>query len=143
MAAITVNGVAVKNNSYTWAIYIKPGVNNIAIKVTAQDGITIRYYQLHVYVPLTIIANNILSPNGDGKNDTWYIENITQYPNNSVSVFDRSGRIIYSKQAYANDWDGTYKGTTLTDGTYYYIISVGTAGADTITGFVTIVNTRR
>ncbi len=84
-------------------------------------------------------ANNIISPNGDGRNDTWVIKNIDQYPNNSVKVMDKSGNVVYSKQGYTNDWDGTYNNGPLAQGTYYYVVDFG-VGADLVfKGFITIV----
>jgi gliding motility-associated-like protein len=35
-----------------------------------------------------------LSPNGDGRKDTWSILGIEQFPNNSVQVFNRWGNLI-------------------------------------------------
>ena len=46
------------------------------------------------------------SPNGDRINDTWTIQGITAYPNNLVQVFNRSGKQVFEKKAYQNDWDG-------------------------------------
>ena len=69
---------------------------------------------------------NILTPDGDGKNDKFIIENIDYYPNNTLRVFDRSGRIVYTKRGYANEWDGTYNGSPLATDTYYYVIDFGT-----------------
>jgi gliding motility-associated-like protein len=69
---------------------------------------------------------NIMTPNGDGKNDKFVIDNIDYYPNNTLKIFDRSGRIVYTKRGYANEWDGTYNGTQLASDTYYYILDFGT-----------------
>lgn len=84
-------------------------------------------------------ANNIITPNGDGRNDTWVIKNIDQYPNNSVKVFDHSRNIIYSKQGYTNDWNGTYNDAPLPQGTYYYIVDFGPGTGLVFKGFITIV----
>lgn len=84
-------------------------------------------------------ANNIISPNGDGRNDTWVIKNIDQYPNNSVKVMDKSGNVIYSKQGYTNDWDGTYNNGPLAQGTYYYVVDFGEGSDLVFKGFITIV----
>lgn len=70
-------------------------------------------------------ATNILSPNGDGVNDRFIIRNIDLYPNNTVRIFDRLGRILYSKSNYLDEWDGTYQGSTLPEDTYYYIVDFG------------------
>ena len=84
--------------------------------------------------------NNILTPNGDGVNDTWMVKNITNYPNNKVTVYDRTGNIIFSKQGYANDWAGTYRGSVLNQGTYYYLVELG--NGSTLRGFITVVRDR-
>lgn len=70
------------------------------------------------------IISNVISPNGDGINDSWYIENINYYPNNEVSIYNIYGQVIYTKKGYQNDWEGTYNGNTLPDGTYFYIIQI-------------------
>jgi len=69
------------------------------------------------------IITNLFSPNGDGVNDTWYIENIQNFPDNEVKVYNIYGNIVYSKKGYTNDWKGTYNGTELPDGTYYYVLT--------------------
>ncbi|WP_449436701.1 YDG domain-containing protein, partial [Pedobacter steynii] len=87
---------------------------------------------------LKIKANNILTPNRDGYNDLWVVDNIDFYPNNEVKIFDKSGRLLYSKKGYDNSWEGTYNGEALADGTYYYIIDFGT-NKRTFKGFITII----
>jgi len=80
---------------------------------------------------------NILTPNGDGKNDTWVIWNIHTFPGAVVTVLDMSGREVYSKKDYTSDWDGTYKGQKLAEGAYYYIIDLG-SGLGTMRGSLNI-----
>lgn len=84
-----------------------------------------------------IRATNIMSPNGDGINDKWVIDNIDRYPNNEVKVFDKVGRFIYGKKGYDNSWEGTLNGAPLAEGTYYYIIDFGTSRPG-LRGFITI-----
>ena len=40
-----------------------------------------------------------------------------------VTVFNRYGNVVYRNDNYVNDWDGTYKGKPIPDGTYYYAIT--------------------
>ncbi len=68
------------------------------------------------------IVTNLFSPNGDGVNDTWYVENLPFYTTNSVTVYNIYGQQVYTQSPYNNDWDGTYNGVPLPDGTYYYVI---------------------
>jgi gliding motility-associated-like protein len=86
-----------------------------------------------------IIANNILTPNGDGQNDKWVIENLSSYPNNQLMILDRSSRVVYRKTGYANDWTGLFDGSTLPSDTYYFIITLD-SGKVSKKGFITIVN---
>jgi gliding motility-associated-like protein len=68
------------------------------------------------------IIATLFTPNEDGINDTWYIQNIQNYPGSEVMVFNVYGQEVYSQKGYANDWKGTYKGAPLPDGTYYYVL---------------------
>ncbi|WP_231427265.1 gliding motility-associated C-terminal domain-containing protein [Pedobacter sp. Leaf250] len=87
-------------------------------------------------VDITIV-NNILTPNGDGKNDFFFIKGLEKYPLNKLTIFDRGGRTIYSVINYQNDWDGYLNGRPLMEDTYYYILDLGAAG--TAKGFISII----
>lgn len=80
----------------------------------------------------------IFSVNWYGINDKWLIDNIDFYPNNEVKIFDKAGRLMYSKKGYDNSWDATLNGLPLAEGTYYYIIDFGT-NRRSFKGFITIV----
>lgn len=82
-------------------------------------------------------VTNLITPNGDGFNDTWFIENIDQYPDNKVMLFNRNGQLIYSAEPYKNDWDATYNGSRVTDGSYYYVITF-TGSEKVFKGTVTV-----
>lgn len=68
------------------------------------------------------IISNLFTPNGDGVNDYWYIQEIQNYPENEVFVFNIYGQQIYNQKNYMNDWAGTYNGKEVPDGTYYYVL---------------------
>jgi gliding motility-associated-like protein len=74
-----------------------------------------------------VLVFNGISPNGDGKNDTWHILGIEQYPANEVYVFNRWGNQVFEQKGYTNSnaWDGTWNGKDLPDGTYFYILNLG------------------
>jgi gliding motility-associated-like protein len=143
-ASILVNGQPAANATQSGLINLLVGDNIITVFTTAQDGITKLTYTLTVHratAPDAIKPNNILSPNGDGKNDAWIVKDIQSYPNNKVTIYDRAGRVIYTKNTYTNDWTGTFQGSPLAEGTYYYVIDLGTGDAP-LKGFVTIVRQR-
>lgn len=83
-------------------------------------------------------GNNMITPNGDGKNDTWIVKNIQLYPNNELKIFDREGRIVFSMFGYDNSWDGMFNGIPLQEDTYYYILTLD-SGKGKKTGFISIV----
>jgi gliding motility-associated-like protein len=87
-----------------------------------------------------ITANNILTPNGDGQNDKWEIENLSSYPNNELVIVDRSNRVIFRKTGYANDWNGLFNGAPLPPDTYYFILTFDSASGKKASkkGFITI-----
>lgn len=69
---------------------------------------------------------NFLSPNGDGDNDTWIIDNIQYdfYSDNAVRIYNRWGNLVWEEKAYNNAekiWKGQgANGEDLPDGTYFY-----------------------
>lgn len=86
-------------------------------------------------------ATNILTPNGDGKNDRWIVRNIDSYPDNEVKIFDRAGRLVYQRRNYHNEWDGTVNGQPLAEGVYYYFLTIGNSNK-LYKGAITIIRDR-
>ena len=79
-----------------------------------------------------IIVHDIFTPNGNGVNETWVIEGITNFKNNHVEIYNRWGNLVYKKTNYANEWDGTAnvklvirRDKKLPAGTYFYVIELG------------------
>jgi len=73
---------------------------------------------------LPFIIPGGLSPNGDGINDTWNIQGLEDYPNASISVFDRWGKKLFFSSTGSAPWDGTFDGKELPIADYYYIIEL-------------------
>lgn len=73
---------------------------------------------------------NAFSPNSDGVNDIWTIENITrpEFEDNHIEIFNRWGQTVWSGAGYdnaENAWNGsTGNGNELPDGTYFYVAKV-------------------
>ncbi|MDA8886830.1 PKD domain-containing protein, partial [Bacteroidia bacterium] len=86
-----------------------------------------------------LIVYNVVTPNADGKNDTWIIDNITAYPDAQVSIINRYGMEVYNTVGYQNTWDGTYDGKDLPDGAYYYVITLPNSDADPYTGAINLI----
>jgi len=65
----------------------------------------------------------VFTPNGDGYNDTWQIDNIHYYPENLILVYNRWGQKVYEHQGIYEPWDGKdLLGVPAPDGVYYYVI---------------------
>jgi gliding motility-associated-like protein len=75
-----------------------------------------------------IVVHNVITPNGDGLNDTWIIDCIENFPDNNVQIFNRWGDRVNNFIHYDNTsqvWKGTnYDGKLLPDGTYYYVLQI-------------------
>ena len=81
---------------------------------------------VYVYVPDNVQLPNVITPNGDGLNDTWKLNPKIDLDGSHLVIFDRWGQVVYEVDNYANNWGGTYKSTgqLLPDGTYYYVLKV-------------------
>ena len=65
---------------------------------------------------------NIITPNGDGKNDIFKIPGyFKRMAPCSFVVYDRWGNLVYDNNQYQNDWGGIKpNGTALNVDTYFY-----------------------
>ncbi|WP_298498800.1 gliding motility-associated C-terminal domain-containing protein, partial [uncultured Algibacter sp.] len=75
---------------------------------------------------------NEFSPNGNGKNEFFYIDCINNYPDNKLEIYNRWGNVVYVKEGYDNTFDGVSNGRAVVNkneklpvGTYYYILDLG------------------
>jgi len=66
---------------------------------------------------------NLISPNGDGINDTWIIP--TSYvsgSNTEVIIYSSNGKIVLNTKDYLNNWPEDYLNVSSVNEVYYYII---------------------
>jgi gliding motility-associated-like protein len=69
---------------------------------------------------------NLFTPNGDGHNDYWNITTLANCSTCKVAMYNRYGQTVLQDDNYQNDWEGTFNGANLPDGTYYYVIETET-----------------
>jgi gliding motility-associated-like protein len=98
---------------------------------THTDNVFVKVYK-QVKVP------NAFSPNKDGINDLWQMPALQTYPDPEITVFNRYGSPVFRSKGYSTPWDGTYKGTPLPVGTYYYVIDLK-IGEPALNGWVVII----
>ncbi|MCH7403911.1 T9SS type B sorting domain-containing protein, partial [Belliella kenyensis] len=70
---------------------------------------------------------NVITPNGDRRNDTFEIKGVNKFVSNEIVIFNRYGDHIYEASNYQNNWDAD----GLPAGTYYYVFkAVDRAGRE-------------
>jgi gliding motility-associated-like protein len=82
-----------------------------------------------------LVFYNFISPNGDGKNDSWLIKNLKLYPKNQLKIVDRWGRVVFEKNDYSEDnlWDGK----DVSEGVYFFQFRVPDKGLER-NGWITL-----
>jgi gliding motility-associated-like protein len=79
------------------------------------------YYTATVIVD-EIKVPNVITPNGDGSNDFFVIENIERLESSYLRIYNRWGKIVFSSKNYKNDWNAE----GLSDGVYFWQIDYKT-----------------
>lgn len=81
---------------------------------------------------------NIVSPNGDGVNDTWIIPvEYTSGSNTEVMIMTNQGKVVFQTDDYQNNWPVEPLELSSVNQVYYYIIT--TSNQDTRKGSITVV----
>jgi len=79
--------------------------------------------------------------NGDGANDHLFIENISEFPNNNLTIFNRWGQQLYSEKGYDNVtkiWPNADEASKLVSSTYFYVLDTGD-GNKPLKGWIEII----
>ena len=124
------NPIARPKQTTTYTVTI---INNAGSVTTLQITVEVKNDYL-------VEAQNIVTPNGDGINDFWVIKNLEDYPDNEVTIYDQTGKVLYKAANYNQRWDGTSGGRKLATGTYYYILRFRNNPKAIHKGFVTLLN---
>ena len=126
----------------TFTPVVKPNVTT-TYTLTVQDmnGCTSTDNAVVNVIPYCVKVMDAFTPNGDGTNDRWLVTNGSACTSKiSVTVFNRYGGKVYQNDNYQNNWEGTYDGKKVADGTYYYVVIYRLINGQNITlkGDVTI-----
>ncbi|MES2132532.1 MAG: gliding motility-associated C-terminal domain-containing protein [Bacteroidota bacterium] len=97
--------------------------------------------KLVITIESDIHVPGVLSPNGDGTHDQFYIKGLSKYTDPELVIFNRWGNVVFSAKPYNNDWHGQssggsmkLSGSEVLDGTYYYLLTLED-GVKPIKGF--------
>ena len=110
------------------------------VTVTDGNGCT---EQLTVTVGVTgqdcLRVYEIITPNADGRNDTWKLRNAELYPDAEVFVYNRWGRLVFHTRNATDEWDGRSDGKLLPNDSYHYVIHLND-GSEPRTGVISIIS---
>lgn len=70
-------------------------------------------------------VSNVITPNGDGRNDFWEIRGVAAFPEANIKIFDRFGKKFVDRSLTTDfRWDGKYLGNPVPSGDYWYLITL-------------------
>ena len=120
------------------AILSNPFASDINLSVSEYGDYTFAYtgcdttLEFNVLFMCELDVPNVFSPNGDGVNDVFFVENLTDeyYSYSNLSVYNRWGDEVYRDGHYGLNgtwWDGqnTHQNDPLLEGVYFYVLRVG------------------
>jgi gliding motility-associated-like protein len=117
---------------------------NYRVRITQTNGCLYTeelIFQINEFIdPFPDVENipNIISPNGDGINDTWIIPvAYTSGTNTEIMIISRQGKTVFQTQEYINNWPDSQLDSSDTNQIFYYIISP--EGQESKKGSITII----
>ncbi|WP_338221301.1 DUF7507 domain-containing protein [Algoriphagus sp. oki45] len=135
---IQVGSPAVSGSTVTWNVPFLPADGVITLRVRVQAGdagqiqnvVTVdseeddtddqnnRDTDVNTVLPFRI--PNVITPNGDGDNDTFEIKGLGKFTDSEIVIFNRYGDHVLEKENYQNDWDAPGQ----VAGTYFYVLKL-------------------
>ena len=98
---------------------LEPGTQDIGLKISSCCDTVSYVFTINVQ-DCKIVIPNVFTPNGDGYNDAFVVKGLEYYPNSSLNIFDRNGRLVYSSTDYKNNW----KAQNTPSGNYFYSLII-------------------
>ncbi|NUN99318.1 MAG: gliding motility-associated C-terminal domain-containing protein [Saprospiraceae bacterium] len=115
-------------------------------KLTIMDAIGCEWEKfipisLLIPMPDTPQEYPVMTPNGDGKNDLLVFYGLKPGDDTELVILNRYGNVLFRERPYGQDWDGTYEGNNLPDGSYPFSLTIYYTQSYTIVrGYITILN---
>ena len=121
--------------------YAATQAGNYKVTITQTVGcISTSAFEFIVQETFPSVANipNLISPNGDGNNDTWIIpQDYVSGTNTSITILSSQGKVMLQTNDYFNNWPEDQLDFTSVNPVYYYIIT--TQDNKTKKGSITVV----
>ncbi|WP_125722752.1 Ig-like domain-containing protein [Flavobacterium ustbae] len=80
-------------------------------------GETVKQFVVLVFPPF-------FTPNNDTYNDIWEVTGMENYPQATVTIFDRYGKLVAQLSRFKMSWDGTLNKVPLPASDYWYALQV-------------------
>ncbi len=96
------------------------GEDTFIYEITDENGLTSRATVTVKMISRPFFIPNVITPNGDGKNDYFVIVGSESFDRIEVEFYNRWGNQVHIDRNYKNNW----KGDGLNEGTYYFKINL-------------------
>lgn len=115
-------------------VYQVVGMDKLGCRDTGIARIRV-IYEPEFFIPTAF------SPNGDGLNDVFKVENIHYERIVAFDIYNRLGQLVFTTKNNNNGWDGRFNGKAAPADTYFYRIKVQMPDGEnkTIKGDITLV----
>ena len=117
-------------------VYILNMDATVTITVIDQNGCVATIMMPFKFTGMLDIPN-YFTPDGDNMNDEWYPKNREMFANVDVKIYDRYGRVVAILNQVSK-WDGTYEGSELPTGDYWYVVNANNSDDQQYVGHFTL-----
>ena len=126
-----ISSTSVNPNHY----YENEGQYSVSLLAKSDNGCTNKIVQV-IYVVEGFKIPDVITPNGDGKNDVFTFLGASKY---DLDIFNRWGTLIYSGNESSLKWDGTaLNGEPCSEGTYLYVLTFRSAKSKAFNGTIAL-----
>lgn len=122
------NGKQSTNQTPTEDIFSESGTYVITLEAKNETGCSLLITEEFNYNPWDGQVPNVITPNGDGKNDLLVIGTTA-----ALRIYNRWGKPVYSNEEYDNSW-----GKNVKTGTYFYELML--PDKSTCKGYIDVIN---
>lgn len=104
------NPIASPDRTITYTV---TGINLNGCNSTASITLVLDNNRIDLFPPKVFSAN---------RDEFYIIENIENYPQCELIIFNRLGLEVFKAKPYLNNWNGQFKGGPLPKGDYYFVM---------------------